>query len=111
MSLQNCSARGPSDVSKPAFAFTGDNNLISLLRVSATAASGFLFEAGTTSVSMISCSCEGVSGSAVAFRDACLGLVIDSGYWETVQGSVYDFTRAKVCSVSVRGNFLHYCAT
>src|SRR3546814_13686027 len=65
MSLQNCSARGPSDVSKPAFAFTGDNNLISLLRVSATTASGFLFEGGTTSVSLISCSCEGDRKSVV----------------------------------------------
>src|SRR3546814_8779407 len=111
MSLQNCSARGPSDVSKPAFAFTGDNNLISLLRVSATTASGFLFEGGTTSVSLISCSCEGASGSAVAFRDDCLGVVIDSGYWEAVQGTVFDFTRAKVCSVSFRGNFFNYCDT
>lgn len=111
MSLRNCSARGPSDISKPAFTFTGDNNLISLLRVSATTASGFLFEGGTTSVSLISCSCEGASGSALAFRDDCLGVVIDSGYWEAVQGTVFDFTRAKVCSVSFRGNFLNYCDT
>ncbi|MBN8844746.1 MAG: hypothetical protein J0H88_16015 [Sphingomonadales bacterium] len=111
MSLKNCSARGPSDVSKPAFAFTGDNNLISLLRVSATTESGYLFEGGTTSVSMISCSCEGAGGSAVTFRDDCLGVVVDSGYWEAVQGTVFDFTRAKVCSVSFRGNFLNYCDT
>lgn len=111
MSLRNCSARGPSDISKPAFAFTGDNNLISLLRVSATTASGFLFEGGTTSISLISCSCEGASGSAVAFRDDCLGVVIDSGYWEAVQGTVLDFTQAKVCSVSLKGNYFNYCNT
>jgi hypothetical protein len=111
MSLQNCSARGPSDMSKPAFAFTGDNNLISLLRVSATTESGFLFEGGTTSISMISCSCEGAGGSAVTFRDDCLGVVIDSGYWEAVPGTVFDFTRAKVCSVSFKGNFFNYCNT
>lgn len=111
MSLRNCSARGPSDASKPAFAFTGDNNLISLLRVSATTDSGFLFEGGTTSVSLISCSCEGASGNALTFRDDCLGVVVDSGYWEAVRGTVFDFTRAKVCSVSFRGNYLNYCDT
>lgn len=111
MSLHNCSARGPSDRSKPAFAFTGDNNLISLLRVSATTESGFLFEGGTTSVSMISCSCEGAGGSAVTFRDDCLGVLIDSGYWEAIPGTVFDFTRAKVCSVSFSGNYFNYCDT
>ncbi|WP_287941467.1 glycosyl hydrolase family 28-related protein [Sphingopyxis sp.] len=109
MSLRNCSARGATDASKPAFAFTGDNNLISLLRVSATTESGFLFEGGTTSVSMISCSCEGAGGSAVTFRNDCLGVIIDSGYWEAVPGTVFDFTQAEACSVSFRGNYFNYC--
>lgn len=111
MSMNNCSARGSSDPARPTFHFTGDNNLISLRRVSATTASGFLFEGGTTSLNMIGCSSEGGSGSAVAFRGDCLGVVIDSGYWEAITGTVFDFTRATVCSVSFRSNYLNYCDT
>lgn len=111
MSLANCSARGPSDRERAAFAFTGNNNLISLLRVSATMESGFLFEGGTTSVSLIGCSCEGSGGSAVAFRGDCLGISIDSGYWEAIPGTVFDFRAAGVCSVSFRGNYVNYADT
>ncbi|MDF2496159.1 glycosyl hydrolase family 28-related protein [Sphingomonas sp.] len=111
MSMNNCSARGPSDPARPSFHFTGDNNLISLRRVSATTESGFLFEGGTTSLGMIGCSSEGGAGSAVAFRGDCLGVVIDSGYWEAITGTVFDFTRATVCSVSFRSNFMNYCDT
>ena len=111
MSLTNCSARGPSDRAKAAFAFTGNNNLISLLRVSATMESGFLFEGGTTSVSLIGCSCEGGGGSAVAFRGDCLGISIDAGYWEAIPGTVFDFRAAGVCSVSFRGNYVNYADT
>lgn len=111
MSLNNCSARGPSDRTKPAFAFTGSNNLISLRRVSATMESGFLFEGGTTSVSLIGCSCEGGGGSAIAFRGDCLGISIDSGYWEAFSGTVFDFRAANVCSVSFRGNYINYTDT
>nr|WP_277925993.1 glycosyl hydrolase family 28-related protein [Sphingomonas sp. JXJ CY 53] len=111
MSLTNCSARGPSDRSKAAFAFTGHNNLITLLRVSATMESGFLFEGGTASVSLIGCSCEGGGGSAVAFRGDCLGIFIDSGYWEAIPGTVFDFRAAGVCSVSFRGNYVNYADT
>lgn len=111
MSMKNCSARGPSDSARPAFHFTGDNNLISLRRVSATMASGFLFEGGTTSLNMVACSSEGGSGSALAFRGDCLGVVIDSGYWEAITGTVFDFSAASVCSVSFRSNYLNYCDT
>ncbi len=111
MSMNNCSARGPSDRERPAFHFTGDNNLINLRRVSATVDSGFLFEGGTTSLSMISCSSEGGSGSAVAFKGDCLGVVIDSGYWEAVTGTVFDFSAATVCSISFRSNCINYCDT
>lgn len=108
MSMNNCSARGPSDKTKPAFSFTGDNNLISLIRVSATMESGFLLKGGTTAFSFIGCSCEGGSGNAVAFEDDCLGISVDSGYWEAISGTVFDFTRANVCSVSFRGNYINY---
>jgi hypothetical protein len=111
MAISNCSARGPSDPEKPAFSFIRNNNLISLFRVSVTMDSGFLFDGGTTSVSMIACSCEGGKGSAIAFRGDCLGVVVDSGYWEAIQGTVFDFSRAKVCSVSFRSNFVNYCDT
>lgn len=111
MSMRNCSARGPSDPTRPAFHFTGSNNLISLHRVSATMASGFLFEGGSTSINMLSCSCEGGAGSAVTFRDDCLGIVIDSGYWEAISGIVFDFRWAKVCSVELRGNYINYTDT
>lgn len=108
MSMNNCSARGPSDRSRPAFSFTGDNNLITLIRVSATMESGFLLEGGTTAFSFIGCSCEGGSGSAVAFKDDCLGISVESGYWEAISGTVFDFKRANVCSVLFRGNYINY---
>lgn len=111
MSMSNCSARGPSDPARPAFSFIGANNLISLWRVSATMGSGFLFDGGTTSVSMIACSNEGGSGSAVTFRGDCFGILIDACYWEAIRGTVFDFTAAKLCSVSFKSNYFNICDT
>jgi hypothetical protein len=111
MSLNNCSARGPSDIRRAALHFTGDNNLISLHRVSATMDSGFLFEGGTTSLTMTSCSAEGGRGGALTFRGDCMGVVVDSGYWEAISGTVFDFTAAGNCSVSFRSNYINYCDT
>lgn len=67
MLLNNCSARGRSDPAKAAFTFLGENNLITLIRVSATMESGFLFEGGTTAISMIGCSAEGGAGARSLF--------------------------------------------
>lgn len=44
MAMRECSARGPSRSDSPAFAFLGQNNLLGLLRVSATSESDFYFQ-------------------------------------------------------------------
>jgi hypothetical protein len=111
MSMDNCSARGSSDIPSPTYHFTEQNNLINLRRVSATAASPFCFEGGSTGVTLTSCSGEGGIGKGVEFKDDCLGFTVDAGYWEAIQGTLFDFTAAGACSVRFTSNYINYVDT
>ena len=88
-----------------AYHFNESNNAISLKRVTSTKEYNFLFQGGTTAISIESCTSEG-GAKGFVFKDECFGISINACYFEALK-DVFDFSGVTNGNFNISGNYIN----
>lgn len=104
MQYRDCVSSGASyTVAAPAYKFSkGQSNQVTCLNVRCVVPFGFAFEGGGGGISLVGCDFEGgVCG--FYFDGNVIGLNVSGGYFEAVQGVLWDFSKADLVTWSCTG--------
>lgn len=99
------SLNGNSQPGVFAYHFSEENNAIKLTKVVGGKNENFLFEKGTTAISIDNCTAEGGT-TAFKFKDSVFGAKINGCYFEAVK-DVFDFSELTIGNLSITGNYMN----
>ncbi|USR72549.1 hypothetical protein [Acinetobacter junii] len=93
-------------IALPFYHLAAANNAMIFDRVSCTVAWGWLIEGGSTALQFNVCTFEGGSKGYVLKGDV-LGCAFNTGYYEAVTGTLFDFSEAGNCVLSFESNYIN----
>jgi hypothetical protein len=91
----------------PSFHFKSANNAIKLNKVITTCAWDYLFEGGSSAITLSGCTQEG-GVMALKIKGDMLGLTISGNYAEAITGTWLDLTEAGAVTHDFKGNYFNY---